>query len=350
MRILYHQPYLQGVGADRWICRAWEEGFVRMGHEFAVLTHEHELGARLREIRPHLFMSQANVLDIADAGVRAELLSARRRGTRVMLQVAWPWPPSFPKEREPVLRSEDIADIYFGENEPEQMVTFTKETGKQYHVVPNAANPQMHYPGTLNPRFQYDVVYLGANLRKKRWFVDKVLPEVRKRWKLGLFGPGWTIRDNALRGLSRGLRGARLYRLAGRIDRGRIAISEEEERQLYRSAKVCLNFHEREDDGSQPHYIVNQRTFKIAACGGFQLCDEVPAIRKYFTEDEVVMARLDPADWIDKIGYYLSHEEERVAIQRKGAARAAADHLSTNRVRLVLELCGLLENRQLGHG
>src|SRR5207248_8747832 len=63
-------------------------------------------------------------------------------------------------------------------------------------------------------------------------------------------------------------------------------------RLYYSSAKICLNFHEREPDGSQPHYIVNQRTFKIPACGGFQMCDEVPAIRKYFSDSEIVLLPL----------------------------------------------------------
>lgn len=323
---------------------------MRLGHEFTALTNDDDLGACLRQVRPDLFMSQINVLDIANAEVRREVLAARKSGTKVMLQITWPWAPTFPKERETVLRHEDIADIYFGENEPEQMIRFERETGKKYCHVPNAANPKVHYPGAVDPRLQYDVVYLGANLRKKRWFAENVLPAVRKRWKLGVFGPGWSIRDNTLRAVSKGLRGVGLYSLAGRIDRLRISISEEQERDLYSSAKICLNFHEREDDGSQPHYIVNQRTFKIAACGGFQLCDAVPAIRKYFAEDELITAGLDPAEWMAKIEYYLSHEAERQAIQRKGTSRALADHMSTNRVGLVLDAAGLCEPRRMRQG
>ncbi len=124
------------------------------------------------------------------------------------------------------------------------------------------------------------------------------------------------------------------------IDQARITVPPEAERALYSSAAVALNFHEREDDGSQPHYIVNQRTFKIPACGGFQICDEVPAIRKYFGGDEVVMAPLDPGEWMARIEYFLGHEHEREAMRGRGAQRALREHLSTHRVKSVLALLG----------
>jgi len=121
------------------------------------------------------------------------------------------------------------------------------------------------------------------------------------------------------------------------LNRFRITIPEEEERLLYSSAKICLNAHERETDLSQPHYILNQRTFKIPACGGFEICDWVPALRKYFVEDELVMAQ-DPSDWFKKIEYYLSHEDERKRIQKKGTERALREHTYHNRVQQIIDL------------
>jgi spore maturation protein CgeB len=264
----------------------------------------------------------------------------RGQGTKVLLWVHWPLEARIDPRRAQALRDDDIADLYFGEREREQMEPFQLETGKRYHVIPNAANPALHYPVPPVPGYRYDIVYLGANLRKKRWFAEHVLRPLRREYRVGVFGPGWSARDQVLRAGSRFSRLAGAFGAAKAIDRIRITVPPEAERALYSSAAVSLNFHEREDDGSQPHYIVNQRTFKIPACGGFQICDEVPAISRYFGADEIVMVPLDPGEWIARIQYFLRHAEEREAIRAKGAQRALRDHLSTNRVKAALALLG----------
>jgi spore maturation protein CgeB len=336
--VLYHIPYPAGVGADRWICEGWREGFRALGHEFSLLTAGQELSARARATNADLFVTAINLLDIERE--RTALRALRSQGVSVLLWVHWPLEARIDPRRSEILRREDVADIYFGEREPEQMERFERETGKPYHVIPNAANPALHFPVDPVPRYRYDIVYLGANLRKKRWFVQNVLRPLTKAYRVGVFGPGWDVRDHVQRLGSKVCRMAGAFAVAGWIDRARIAVPADAERALYSSAKVSLNFHEREDDGSQPHYIVNQRTFKIPACGGFQVCDAVPAIRRYFAEDELITAGLDRDEWMTKIEYFLRHDGERTAIQAKGALRAQGEHMSTNRVRQVLGLLG----------
>jgi spore maturation protein CgeB len=338
MRVLYHIPYPDGLGADRWICEGWREGFRALGHEFYLLTAGDRLIERARTMRPDLFFTAINLIDLEREG--ATLRAMRARGTKVLLWVHWPLESRIDPQRAEVLRRDDVADLYFGEREPEQMEPFEQETGKLYHVIPNAANPALHFPVPQDARYRYDIVYLGANLRKKRWFAEHILRPLKKKYRVGVFGPGWSMRDQALRAGSRLCRLAGAFRIAKTIDQGRIAVPPDAERLLYSSAGVALNFHEREDDGSQPHYIVNQRTFKIPACGGFQICDEVPAIRKYFAEDELVMVPLDPGEWMRRIEHFLGHEDEREAIRSRGAQRALREHLSTHRVTTVLALVG----------
>lgn len=336
MNVLYHLPYPYGMGADRWICEAWRNGFERSGHHFSLLQAGEDLEHRVRETEAAFFFSAINLLHIVDPRVLASLRRIRVNGTKVLLWVHWPLIPTIDPRCADVLIAEDVADIYFGEHE--QMAMFERDTGKRYHVIPHAADPKYHFPVGPTPKYQYDVVYLGANLPKKRWFVESILKQLSRRYRLGLFGPGWTRRDDLLRACSKACKAVRAFNWARALDQSRITVPPEEERQLYSSAKISLNFHERERDGSQPHYIVNQRTFKIPACGGFQICDDVPAIRKYFDDDEVVTAKLDPDDWLEKIEYYLSHDKERQAIQAKAARRALREHLSTQRVQQVLEL------------
>jgi len=336
MRVLYHIPYPHGLGADRWIYEAWREGFLARGHEFHLFRDGERLAERVHAIEPDVFLTFINILDY-DAE-RATLQRIRARGTKVLMGVYWPLEPRVPPARIETFRREDLADIYFGEREPEQMARFEDETGKRYHVIPNAANPRMHFPVAPVRRYAYDIVYLGANLRKKRWFAENILQPLRRKYRVGVFGPGWSVQDTMLRACSKACKLARAYPVARMIDRARVSIPPDAERLLYSSAKISLNFHEREDDGSQPHYIVNQRTFKIPACGGFQLCDHVPAIWKYFREDEMVLASLDRAEWLEKIEYFLHHETEREEIRRRGTRRALDEHMSTNRVDALLSL------------
>lgn len=336
VRVLYHLPYPGGLGADRWICEGWREGFRALGHEFSLFTAGQGLYERARATNSDLFFTAINLIDIERE--RTALRALRDQGVRVLLWVHWPLESRIDPRRSEILRREDVADIYFGEREQEQMERFERETGKPYHVIPHAANPALHFPVDPVPRYRYDIVYLGANLRKKRWFVHNVLRPLGKRYRVGVFGPGWDARDHVLRLGSKISKMAGAFAVAGWIDRARIAVPPEAERALYSSATISLNFHEREDDGSQPHYIVNQRTFKVPACGGFQICDHVPAIRKYFAEDELVMAPLDRDEWMAKIEHFLQRESERKAIQTKATQRAQREHMSTNRVRRVLEL------------
>jgi spore maturation protein CgeB len=90
---------------------------------------------------------------------------------------------------------------------------------------------------------------------------------------------------------------------------------------------------------------LNERTFKIPACGGFEICDFVPPLRRYFTEEEMVMADDKRGDWVKdwfrKVDYYLAHDDERKKIQEKSTVRALRDHTYLQRVDYLLQLLSL---------
>lgn len=330
--ILYHIPNPKGTGADRWIYEGWRDAFIDMGYGFHTLTQYDNIGDKLRECRPDIFWTAYNIFDLVER--RKELKAMRASGVRVFMRVDWPRTSA---EIE-VIKSGDGADLYFDEREQESMREFSKVTGKPYHTVPNAANKLFHYPGAFTEKYDYDIAYLGAKLPMKKWFFDEVLLPLTKKYKVGIFGPYWTFKDNLLRAGSKFCGKVGFRTGVDFLNSQRILVPNEEENLLYSSAKISLNFHEREADGSQPHYILNQRTFKIPACGGFQICDEVPAVRKYFKEDELITAAYDADDWFEKIEYYLNNEKERRAIQKKGTERALRDHTYHNRIKMVMKL------------
>ena len=331
MRILYHVPDPNSTGADRWIYEGWKHAFLDLGHQFFELTEGDELEEKIRKTKPDIFWTAINKISVSEG--KKILRKIRAQGIKVFFMVDWP----IKEEEIRTIRTEEVADIFFGEREPESMAEFISTTGRAYHLIPNAADRFYHFPVDPVKKYQYDIVYLGAYLPKKKQFFEEVLFPLAKRYKVGIFGPYWTVKDNFLRVSQRIVRALKLKRCAGFLNRLRVVIPSEEENLLYSSARIALNFHEREKDGSQPHHILNQRTFKIPACGGFEICDEVPALRKYFTEDEMVTAA-DKNDWFSKIDYYLTHEENRKKIQEAGTRRALTDHTYHNRVAQVMEL------------
>ena len=333
--ILYHIPHPSCTGAERWIYEGWRDAFIDLGHEFHEFTAFEDLKSKAYSIRPHIFMTAVNIINFKEE--RETLKKMRRNGTKVFMWIHWPLVPSC-KNAESYILNDDLVDVYYGEREPEGMPNFEQEVKKPYYVIPNAANKKLHFPTVYNKKYDYDLVYLGAKLPMKQWFIRNVLLPVSKKYRVGIFGPYWTLKDNIFRCAVRVLKKAKFESGISYINKLRIQVPAQEENQLYSSAKIALNFHEREPDGTQSHIIVNQRTYKISACGGFQICDAVPSIRKYFNSDELIMANLKSQEWFDLIEYYIHNDKEREQIRNNGTRKVLSQHTYHNRVQQVIEL------------
>src|SRR5258708_10017989 len=159
MRILYYIPYLNtGLGADFWIYEGWRFAFEDLGHEFHLVTDFDDMRATAARLQPALLFipNLANLL-LTHLEVLKDI---KRSGIKVFLIVYWPLRPV----EIAAIRDGDPADIYFGEREPESMTRFIIETGKPYHLVPNAANKRWHHPAAASPRFAYDIAFVGGFL------------------------------------------------------------------------------------------------------------------------------------------------------------------------------------------
>jgi spore maturation protein CgeB len=339
-KVLYNSPYAAGPSAIRWIVSSWEEGFKKRGYDFHICENQRLLEGMCNALKPTILFCDIVSTPIEDSSCRDILKRTRTAGSKIGLNVFWPLLGQ-PESRAEALKRYDIADIYCGEKEPDSMQMFERVCGKTYHTMPHAANPRYHYPVPPEDRYRYDLVFMGGKLPHKRWFNDNIIATLRRKYRLGLFGPYWTLRDNCFRAVSKLARLAKRPALARFVDRFRIYIPEEDENRLYSSSKISLNFHERDADLTQSHHIVNQRTFKIAACGGFQIVDPVVAMPKYFGSDEIVTADLDPRDWLAKVAYYLEHEDERRVIQKRATDRAHREHMADHRVQLLERWLGL---------
>ena len=96
-------------------------------------------------------------------------------------------------------------------------------------------------------------------------------------------------------------------------------IENAETAEWYRNTKVALNHHRvwmgdmKADEGTLPDGVawsINPRAFEIAACGAFQLCDDKrPELAEVFGDSVATYANKE--DLLDKIRYYLAHDDER---------------------------------------
>lgn len=82
---------------------------------------------------------------------------------------------------------------------------------------------------------------------------------------------------------------------------------------IFANSRINLNITLRSIESGIP-----LRALDIMACGGFLLSNYQPELAEYFEEGKELVLFYDLQDCIDKIAYYLEHEEERKEIARAG--------------------------------
>ncbi|WP_336788062.1 CgeB family protein [Paenibacillus sp. MMO-177] len=113
----------------------------------------------------------------------------------------------------------------------------------------------------------------------------------------------------------------------------------------YNASKIVINMHRAHDDALYNSNRVgltavspNPRTFEIAACAVLQVCDIRDDLATFFTPGVEIVTYSSPAELIEKMEYYLKHEEERQQIALRGMYRAFRDHKYANRLQTMLTI------------
>jgi spore maturation protein CgeB len=110
-------------------------------------------------------------------------------------------------------------------------------------------------------------------------------------------------------------------------------INDDKVKDLFISAKICPNL-------SEPHaqafgFDVNERIFKILYAGGFCISDNVEGYKTTF-EKSVVYAD-SPADFQEKIDFYLKNPLDRIKIATDGNKHVKQHHTGFHRVAQILK-------------
>jgi spore maturation protein CgeB len=109
---------------------------------------------------------------------------------------------------------------------------------------------------------------------------------------------------------------------------------------VFNASKICLNLSNPWHVGTLPQ--IKGRHFEIPQIQAFQICTPADDLESYFEADkEIVIVRSLP-EMIDKIKYYLTHDNERLAIAKAGRDRMLAEHQWSHRFQHIFGEFGLL--------
>ena len=103
--------------------------------------------------------------------------------------------------------------------------------------------------------------------------------------------------------------------------------------QVLSSVKISINVH-----GDFMRYGGNMRLFESAGLGVFQIVDDRPGVREWFTVGEHLVTFSDAADLQEKVRYFLAHDEERQRIADAARQHVLKHHRYDQRLARVEEL------------
>lgn len=80
------------------------------------------------------------------------------------------------------------------------------------------------------------------------------------------------------------------------------------------------------------------RVFDIMGAGGFLITNYQEELLEYFVPDEDLVIYYNYEDLLEKVAYYLEHEEERARIAANGAKKVRELHTMKNRIEVMLDV------------
>ena len=184
--------------------------------------------------------------------------------------------------------------------------------------MPNAADATKYYRVKKDPKHSVDVGWVGGYWPYKAVNMDQYLLPVVKRFKTTWYG--WSGPKN--------------------IWSGKVS-DEETVRKLFSSAKICPTIVE-------PHTTlygidIPERIFKVSACGALVISDPVAGLRKYFSNDSLIMAN-NPTEYLSLCTKWINASEEERRIQaNKLRSEVMSKHTYYNRVQILLKNLGFVE-------
>ncbi len=228
-------------------------------------------------------------------------------------------------------------------------VSFYTSLGcKNVYHLPLAVDLNIYYPKNVDKNYNTDILFIGNAFWNRVEFFDSIADYLVSK-NIMISGLWWDR-----------LKNYQLLRHKIYLNRW---LSPEETANYYNGAKIVINLHRssgdanfnRGNEGARHSVIdpnklqlapdginqnsgkikalsLNPRTFEISACGAFQLTDERSDLSDFYTPGYDVVTYDTSADFVRKVEYYLTHEEERKLMEGRALDRIRNEHTFYHRI------------------
>ncbi len=171
---------------------------------------------------------------------------------------------------------------------------------------PVGYDPRLYYPDDSIVK-DIDISFVGSPVAKRIDILRPVALYAQQNNKtLAAFGRFWDERHFWKKNhFAKKNNPLQLYVHNGNIPSKEVA-------QVYRRSKICLNIHVPAHEG------VNPRTFEIMGTKSFELTDKKPKMNELVRVGRDIIEYADINDLIDKIQFYLKHDDLRQKIANSG--------------------------------
>lgn len=290
--------------------------------DMVMTVHVAEPGEKIAElastIKPDLLLV-LNGLSLPTEQVEA----IRKEGTRTAI-----WLTDDPHYVDLTLKIVPHYDFVFT-HEPNCIELYQKQGCTSVHDLPFAAYLPQFHPNTFPAHHEREISCIGSGSWDRIHFFSSILPQMMS-YQTIFNGRGWDRFDDY-----------RKYKHQIELNRW---MNPSENKEIYNSTKIVLNLprsHEAHEDNHNslqiPAYSPNRRTFEISACATLQFTDAREDLSRFYTPGIEIETFTSASELMDKIEYYLTHEDKRRDIALRGFERTWKEHSYHHRIHTLLE-------------
>lgn len=189
-----------------------------------------------------------------------------------------------------------------------RLLDLQRQQGYSGIFLPFGVDLETFYPRTQEQDYAFEVSYIGNDIKGEYRTSQYLFPAVK--YHFGLFG-NWNIPRYRLRFWKNWSKKPAYQEIFQSLSKGKIA--QEKAPTLYSSAKINLNCTAQD---CVDWDVITLRTYEVLACKGFLISDKVKVAQE--SMKDCLVFTDGGADLVDKIDYYLVHDDLRQEIAQRG--------------------------------
>lgn len=201
-----------------------------------------------------------------------------------------------------------------------------KKLGHPYvYHLPLGTDPEMFHSTPVTEEFASDICLVGVPYSNRIGLIEFLLQ--RTDYEIQVVGRGWGKHNNEwIQTLKRDIHLVNAW------------VNPETVVNYYNGSKIVLNIHRPSDEKYNKNRTgiiaksINNRTFDAASCEAFQLIDSKEELLNHFEEGKEIISFQDKYDLLEKIHYYIAHDEARKQIAIQARKRVLTSHTFQQRI------------------